>query len=142
MAVDVPVVALRDGNLIPQLGFGTWQIPTADCPRVIGDAIRLGYRLFDTAQAYGNEDGVGQAIRESGLKRDQVFITSKLRNSAHKRDVALRSFDETMKKLGVEQLDLFLIHWPVPSEDRYVEAWQTLVELQQQAYPLDRSLQF
>jgi 2,5-diketo-D-gluconate reductase A len=134
MAVDVPVVALRDGNLIPQLGFGTWQIATADCPRVIGEAIRLGYRLFDTAQAYGNEEGLGQAIRDSGLRRDQVFITSKLRNSAHKRDVALRSFDETMKKLGVEQLDLFLIHWPVPAQDRYVEAWRTLVELQQQGH--------
>jgi 2,5-diketo-D-gluconate reductase A len=134
MAADVPVVALRDGNLIPQLGFGTWQIPTADCPRVIGEAIRIGYRSFDTAQAYGNEDGLGQAIRDSGLARGDVFITSKLRNSAHRRDTALRSFDETMRKLGIDQLDLFLIHWPVPAEDRYVEAWQTLVELQQQGH--------
>jgi len=117
MAADVPVVALRDGNLIPQLGFGTWQIPTADCPRVIGEAIRIGYRSFDTAQAYGNEDGLGQAIRDSGLARGDVFITSKLRNSAHRRDTALRSFDETMRKLGIDQLDLFLIHWPVPAED-------------------------
>jgi 2,5-diketo-D-gluconate reductase A len=134
MAVDVPVVALRDGNLIPQLGFGTWQIPAADCPRVIGEALEAGYRSFDTAQAYGNEDGVGRAIRDSGLPRDQVFITSKLRNNAHKRDAALRSFDETMNKLGLEQIDLMLIHWPVPAEDRYFEAWQTLVELQQQGH--------
>jgi len=134
MGQDVPVVALRDGNLIPQLGFGTWQIPTADCPLVLGEAIRAGYRLFDTAQAYGNEDGLGHAIRDSGLKRGEFFITSKLRNSAHKRDVALRSFDDTMKKLGVEQIDLFLIHWPVPAEDRYVEAWRTLIELQQQGH--------
>lgn len=134
MAIEIPTVALRDGSPIPQLGFGTWQIPTADCPLVIGEAIRVGYRSFDTAQAYGNEDGLGRAIRDSGVPRRDFFITSKLRNSAHKRDLALRSFDETMNRLGIEQIDLFLIHWPVPAENRYVEAWQTLIELQQQGH--------
>jgi 2,5-diketo-D-gluconate reductase A len=134
MGQDVPAVALRDGNLIPQLGFGTWQIPVTDCPRVVGEAIKAGYRSFDTAQAFGNEDGVGPAIRESGLPRSAFFITSKLRNGAHKRDLALRSFDETMKKLGIEQIDMFVIHWPVPAEDRYVEAWRALIELQQQGH--------
>ena len=134
MGQEVPSVALRDGNLIPQLGFGTWQIPAADCPRAVGEAIRAGYRSFDTAQAYGNEDGVGLALRESGLPRQEVFVTSKLRNGAHKRDLALRAFDDTMRKLGLEQLDLFLIHWPVPAEGRYVEAWQALIELQQQGH--------
>ena len=134
MAHDLPQIALRDGNLMPQLGFGTWQVPAADCPRILGDAIRAGYRAFDTAQGYGNESGVGAAIAQSGIERSAFFITSKLRNIAHQRDLALRSFDETMKALGVEQLDLFLVHWPVPAEDKYVEAWKTLVELQQQGH--------
>lgn len=131
---DVPTVALRDGNLMPQLGFGTWQIPASECPRVLGQAIAAGYRAFDTAQSFGNEDGVGQAIRDSGLPRGAFFITSKLRNGAHRRDAALRAFDETMRKLGLEQIDLFLINWPVPADDLYVEAWTTLVELQQQGH--------
>ncbi len=134
MGQHVPPIVLRDGKLMPQLGFGTWQIPAADCPRLVGEAIRLGYRSIDTAQGYGNEDGIGRAIRDSGLPRADFFITSKLRNSAHTRDLALRSFDETMTKLGIEQIDLFLIHWPVPAQDKYVEAWKTLVELQQQGH--------
>ena len=131
---DVPTVALRDGNLMPQFGFGTWQIPASECPRVLGQAIAAGYRAFDTAQSFGNEDGVGQAIRDSGLPRDAFFITSKLRNGAHRRDAALRAFDETMRRLGLERIDLFLINWPVPADDLYVEAWTTLVELQQQGH--------
>lgn len=131
---DIPAVALRDGNLMPQLGFGTWQILSADCPRVIGEAIKAGYRSFDTAQSFRNEDGVGQAIRASGLAREQFFITSKLRSNAHTRDLALRAFDESMKKLGLDQLDLFLVHWPMPAQDKYVEAWKTLIELQQQGH--------
>jgi 2,5-diketo-D-gluconate reductase A len=134
MGQDVPLVTLRDGKVIPQLGFGTWQLPAADCVRLVGEAIRAGYRSFDTAQSHGNEDAVGQAIRDSGVARDELFVTSKLRNGAHKRDDTLRSFDATMKKLGLEQIDLFLIHWPVPAQDRYVEAWKTLIELQQQGH--------
>lgn len=134
MEHDVPAVALRDGNLIPQLGFGTWQIANTDCPRLVAAAIEAGYRSFDTAQAYRNEDGVGRAIRDSGLPRGGFFITSKLRNATHTRDLVLRSFDESMKRLGLDQLDLFLIHWPVPTQDRYVEAWKTLIELQQQGH--------
>lgn len=125
-------VALSDGNSIPQLGFGTWQIATADCPVVVGEALAAGYRSIDTAQGYGNEDGIGFAMRESGVPRTELFVTSKLRTSAHARDAALKSFDETLKKLGLERLDLFLIHWPVPEQDKYVEAWQALIELQQQ----------
>lgn len=134
MGQDIPRVTLRDGNLIPQLGFGTWQVPTADCRRVVGEAIKAGYRSFDTAQAFRNEDGLGQAIRESGVPRSEFFITSKLRNAVHTRDLALRSFDESMKKLGIDQIDLFLIQWPVPSQNKYVEAWKTLIELQQQGH--------
>ena len=87
------------------------------------------YRLIDTAEGYQNEEGVGEAIRSAGVPRGELFITSKLRNGAHQRDSALRAFDQTMEKLGIEQLDLFLIHWPVPGKDKYVEAWKTLVEL-------------
>jgi 2,5-diketo-D-gluconate reductase A len=134
MAGDVPAVALRDGNLIPQLGFGTWQIPNADCPRIVGEAIKAGYRSFDTAQGYRNEEGIGRAIRESGIARGEFFVTSKLRNATQTRDLALRSFDESMKKLGLDQIDLYLIHWPVPAQDKYVEAWRTLIELQQQGH--------
>ena len=129
---DVPSIALRDGTFIPQLGLGVWQVDADSTARVVTDAIEAGYRSIDTAEGYQNEEGVGEAVRNCGVPRDQLFITSKLRNSAHSRDAALKAFDETMRKLGLEQLDLFLIHWPLPSVGKYVEAWQTLVELKQQ----------
>ncbi|WP_192181557.1 aldo/keto reductase [Mesorhizobium amorphae] len=125
------LIALNDGSAIPQLGLGVWQVDPAITAEVVGWGIEAGYRLIDTAEGYQNEEGVGQAIRKAGVPRDELFITSKLRNGAHQRDAALRAFDETMEKLGIEQLDLFLIHWPVPSQGKYVEAWKTLVELRQ-----------
>ena len=128
----VPNLKLNDGNSIPQLGVGVWQVEPGITARVVRDGIAAGYRLIDTAEGYNNEAGVGDAIRTGGVPRDQLFITSKLRNGGHSRDAALKSFDATMKALGIEQLDLFLIHWPVPSQGKYVEAWKTLVELQQQ----------
>jgi 2,5-diketo-D-gluconate reductase A len=100
--------------------------------RVVRDAIEAGYRLIDTAEGYQNEEGVGQAIRSAKVPRSDLFITSKLRNGGHARDLALRSFDETMRKLGIDRIDLFLIHWPVPSQNKYVEAWKTMVELRDQ----------
>ncbi len=124
-------ITLNDGTTIPQIGLGVWQVDPSVTARVVGWALEAGYRLIDTAEGYANEEGVGQAIRDAGIPRSDLYITSKLRNAAHARDDALRAFDETMKKLGVEQLDLFLIHWPLPSRDRYVEAWKTLVELRQ-----------
>jgi 2,5-diketo-D-gluconate reductase A len=93
--------------------------------------IEAGYRSIDTAEGYANEEGVGQAIRTAGVPRGELFITSKLRNGGHQRDRALKAFDDTMSKLGIEQIDLFLIHWPVPSQCKYVEAWKTLIELRQ-----------
>ena len=123
-------ITLNDGNAIPQLGLGVWQVDQAITADVVGWAIEAGYRSIDTAEGYANEEGVGQAIRKAQVPRGELFITSKLRNGAHQRDAALRAFDETMTKLGIEQIDLFLIHWPVPSQDKYVEAWKTLVELQ------------
>lgn len=128
----VPVLTLNDGNTIPQLGLGVWQVDPEITARVVRDGIDAGYRLIDTAEGYDNEQGVGEAIRSASVPRDQLFITSKLRNGGHARDLALKSFDATMEKLGIEQLDMFLIHWPVPGQDKYVEAWKTFVELQQQ----------
>ena len=125
-------IALRDGNAMPQLGFGTWQIADAACPEIVGQALRAGYRAIDTAQAHGNEVGIGEAIRRSGLARGDIFVISKLANGAHARDLALASVDQSLADLGLDRLDLLLIHWPVPAQDRYVEAWQALIELQQQ----------
>jgi len=120
---------LNDGAAIPQIGLGVWQVDPGITAEVVRWGIEAGYRLIDTAEGYQNEEGVGEAIRAAGVPRDQLFITSKLRNGAHQRDAALRAFDDTMQKLGIEQIDLFLIHWPVPAQDKYVEAWKTLVEL-------------
>ncbi|TIN16108.1 MAG: aldo/keto reductase, partial [Mesorhizobium sp.] len=124
-------IVLNDGSAIPQVGLGVWQVDQDITAEVVGWGIEAGYRLIDTAEGYQNEEGVGEAIRGAGVPRGELFITSKLRNGAHQRDAALRAFDETMGKLGIEQLDLFLIHWPVPSQDKYAEAWKTLVELRQ-----------
>ncbi|MER8783482.1 aldo/keto reductase [Mesorhizobium sp. M0768] len=124
-------IRLNDGSAIPQIGLGVWQVDPAITAKVVRWGIEAGYRLIDTAEGYQNEEGVGQAIRSAGVPRSELFITSKLRNGAHQRDATLRAFDETMSKLGIEQIDLFLIHWPVPSQDRYVEAWKTLIELRQ-----------
>jgi 2,5-diketo-D-gluconate reductase A len=128
----VPLFKLSDGNSIPQLGMGVWEVDPAVTARVVRDGIAAGFRLIDTAEGYHNEEGVGEAIRTAGVPRDDLFITSKLRNGGHDRDAALKSFDATMTALGLEQLDMFLIHWPVPSQGKYVEAWRTLVELQTQ----------
>lgn len=132
MPHEVPIIPLNDGNAIPQLGLGVWQVPPDITARVVRDAIAAGYRMIDTAEGYDNEEGVGQGIREAGVPREALFITSKLRNGAHKRDLALKAFDESMDKLGLERIDMFLIHWPVPAHDNYVEAWKALIELRDQ----------
>ena len=124
-------LTLNDGATIPQIGLGVWQVDPDVTARVVRWGIEAGYRLIDTAEGYRNEEGVGEAIRAAGVPRSELFITSKLRNGAHQRDAALRAFDDTMQKLGIDRIDLFLIHWPVPAQDKYVEAWKTLVELKQ-----------
>ena len=126
------LIKLNDGASIPQLGLGVWQVEPDVTAKVVGWAIEAGYRAIDTAEGYNNEEGVGEAIKSAGIPRDQLFITSKLRNGGHARDQALKSFDDTMKALQLDWLDMFLIHWPVPGQDKYVEAWKTLIELQQQ----------
>jgi 2,5-diketo-D-gluconate reductase A len=132
LMAGVPMIKLNDGRSIPQLGLGVWQVDPGIAARVVRDAIEVGFRSIDTAEGYNNEEGVGEAIKSAGIPRDQLFITSKLRNGGHARDQALKSFDDTMKALQLDWLDMFLIHWPVPGQDKYVEAWKTLIELRQQ----------
>ena len=126
---DIPTLELNSGDSIPQLGFGTWQIDPEDAGPSVAEALRLGYRLVDTAAAYGNEREVGGALNGSGIDRDELFVTTKLWNSEHGRDSTRRACHESLSKLGLDYLDLYLIHWPVPSEDRYVETWQAMEEL-------------
>jgi 2,5-diketo-D-gluconate reductase A len=128
--VAVPTITLNNGVEIPQLGFGVFQIPPEETAEAVRTALDVGYRHIDTAEMYGNEKEVGQAIRESGVPREEVFVTSKLNNSFHRRDDALRAFDTTMEALGLEQLDLFLVHWPLPTIDvDYVETWKAMEEV-------------
>lgn len=126
----VPTIELNDGNTIPQLGFGVFQIPPDDTADAVKTALDIGYRHIDTAEMYQNEKGVGDGIRNSGLDRSEVFITSKLNNGFHKPDDARRAFDDTLSALGFDYVDLFLIHWPLPTlyGGDYVSTWKTLEE--------------
>ncbi|ODT61153.1 MULTISPECIES: aldo/keto reductase [Paracoccus] len=124
-----PMMTLNDGRTMPQLGTGIWQIEDAATPAVVAEALRIGYRLIDGAAAYKNEAGMGQGIRDSGVARDEIFVTSKLWNDAQGHDAALRAFDATMERCGLEYLDLYLIHWPLPAMDAYVETWKALIRL-------------
>jgi 2,5-diketo-D-gluconate reductase A len=129
----VPNLTLNDGNTIPQLGFGVFQVPPEDTARITAQALEVGYRHIDTAEMYGNEKGVGEAVRDSGLARDEVFITSKLNNGFHEPDQARAAFDRTLSELGTDYVDLFLIHWPLPTryDGDFVSTWKTLIEFQQ-----------
>ena len=127
-----PTIALNDGHHIPRLGFGVWRLPDEDAPAVVGGAIQAGYRHIDTAQGYDNEEGVGRAVREAPVPRSELFITSKERTRDQGYDSTFRSLEGSLKRLGLDYLDLFLIHWPVPEHDRYAETWRALVELQAQ----------
>jgi diketogulonate reductase-like aldo/keto reductase len=114
---------------MPQLGFGVFKVPRAETAKAVGEAFQAGYRSIDTAAMYGNEDGVGQAIADAGLPREEVFVTTKLNNDSHGHDEALRAFEKSRRLLGLEYVDLYLIHWPLPQQDRYVETWRALEEL-------------
>ena len=126
----IPDVTLNNGQQIPQLGFGVFLIEPRDTVAAVSAALEAGYRHIDTAEEYGNEKEVGEAIRQSGLDRSEVFVTSKLNNDAHQPDDARQAFDESLKALGVDYLDLFLIHWPLPTryDGDFVSTWQTLEE--------------
>ena len=127
---DVPSIQLNDGNSIPQLGFGVFQIPPEETVEATQLALEIGYRHIDTAEMYGNEREVGEAVRASGLARDDVFVTSKLNNSFHLPDDARAAFDSTLADLGFDHVDLFLIHWPLPTlyDGDFVSTWRTLEE--------------
>ena len=126
----VPTIRLNNGVEIPQLGFGVYQVPPEDTAEAVSTALEIGYRHIDTAEMYGNEKGVGEAVARSGIDRGEVFVTSKLNNGYHRRDDALRAFDQSLADLGFEYLDLFLIHWPLPGIDvDYVETWKAMEEI-------------
>ena len=124
-----PSITLNNGVSIPQLGLGVFQVPGADAQRVVETALEVGYRHIDTAAAYNNEAGVGAAIKASGLPRQEVFVTTKLRNGNQGYNEALVAYEESCERLGLEQIDLYLIHWPYPSADRYVDSWRALERL-------------
>ncbi|BDX33819.1 oxidoreductase [Mycobacterium antarcticum] len=127
---NVPNIELSTGSSIPQLGFGVYQIDPDETAGAVKTALDLGYRHIDTAEMYQNEAGVGQGIRDSGLDRADVFVTSKLNNGFHEPDAARKAFDETLSKLGFDYVDLFLIHWPLPTlyTNDFISTWQTLEE--------------
>jgi 2,5-diketo-D-gluconate reductase A len=127
---DVPEIQLNDDNTIPQTGFGVFQIDPSETVEAVRYALEVGYRHIDTAEMYGNEREVGEAIRQSGLDRGDVFVTSKLNNSFHEPDAARRAFDGTLEALGFDYVDLFLIHWPLPTlyDGDYLSTWRALEE--------------
>ncbi|GAA4707555.1 aldo/keto reductase [Nocardioides conyzicola] len=128
--MTVPTVALNNQTTIPQLGFGVFQVPPEETEATVTTAFEVGYRHIDTAQMYGNEAGVGAAIANAGIPRDELYITSKLNNTFHEPDAARREFERTLERLGLDRIDLFLIHWPLPTryDGDYVSTWRTLTE--------------
>jgi 2,5-diketo-D-gluconate reductase A len=130
--MDQPKIEFNDGKTIPQIGLGVWQTPNDEAAPAVRKALEVGYRHIDTAAIYENEEGVGEGIRHSGVARGDIFLTTKLWNDRQSHDAALKAFDESLKRLGTDYVDLFLIHWPSPHRGTYVDAWKALVELKKQ----------
>ena len=128
-ATAVPTIELNDGRAIPQLGFGVFQIDPAETAAAVTTALEIGYRHIDTAEMYGNEKEVGEAVRASKIDRDDIFVTSKLNNGFHAYEEALTAFDQTLKDLAFDYLDLFLVHWPLPGVGDFVETWKAMEEI-------------
>ena len=128
---SVPRIQLNDGHSIPQLGFGVFKVDPKLTERIVSDALEVGYRHFDTARIYGNEKGVGRALAASGIPREQLFVTTKLWNDDQGTQSAFDAFDRSMERLGLDVLDLYLIHWPTPQNDRYVETWKAFEQLRE-----------
>lgn len=126
---DVPAVTLNNGIAMPQLGFGVYQVPDDGAASAVTSALEAGYRSIDTATLYENERGTGRALAESGIPRDELFVTTKLWNTDQGHDQALRAFDASLERLGLDQVDLYLIHWPAPTRNKYVETWRALEEI-------------
>ncbi|OKJ64953.1 oxidoreductase [Streptomyces sp. CB02009] len=127
--VPVPTVTLNNGVEIPQLGFGVFQVPDDETTAAVGHALQAGYRSLDTAAIYGNEAGVGRALADSGIDRGDLFVTTKLWNADQGYDSTLRAFDDSLTKLGLDHVDLYLIHWPTPARDLYVDTWRAIETL-------------
>ena len=128
--MTIPSVQMNDGRMIPQIGLGTWPLKDDDAPAVIVTAIEAGFRHIDTAFRYGNQKGVGQGVRDSGIARQELFITTKLDGEHQGGDKAVAGLDECLRQLGTEYVDLLLIHWPIPARGEYVSTWQTYERLQ------------
>jgi 2,5-diketo-D-gluconate reductase A len=131
-ALPIPSIPLADGHRIPQLGVGTYKVPAPTTAALVADALGLGYRHIDTAALYGNEREVGEGIRRSGLNRGDVFVTTKVWNDDHGFDAALRAFDASAARLGLDEVDLYLIHWPIPSRDLSLPTWRALIRLREE----------
>ncbi|WP_460070956.1 aldo/keto reductase [Streptomyces sp. YKOK-I1] len=129
MSSKVPPIILNNGVEMPQLGFGVWQVPDDEAERAVSTALEAGYRSIDTAAIYGNEEGTGKAISASGVPREDIFVTTKLWNSDQGYDATLRAFDTSLGKLGLEYVDLYLIHWPLPARDKYVDTYKAFEKL-------------
>lgn len=129
MSSKVPPIILNNGVEMPQLGFGVWQVPDDEAERAVATALEAGYRSIDTAAIYGNEEGTGKAIATAGIPREDIFVTTKLWNSDQGYDATLRAFDTSLEKLGLDYLDLYLIHWPLPSRDKYVDTYKAFEKL-------------
>jgi 2,5-diketo-D-gluconate reductase A len=129
---QVPRIALNDGHSIPQVGLGTWKIDEALTPQIVETALGCGYRLIDTAANYRNESGIGLALAKSPLTRDHFVVTTKLWNDSHGYDQTLRAFDASASRLGLEVVDLYLIHWPLPQLGQYINTWRAFIELRKQ----------
>ena len=129
MTNPVPTITLNDGHTIPQLGFGVFKVDPTETTRIVTDALEAGYRHIDTAAVYGNEEGVGAALASSNIDRSDLFVTTKLWNDKQGTQSALDAFDESLDKLGLDYVDLYLIHWPAPANDKYIESWETLAEI-------------
>lgn len=132
MSDTIPHLTLNDGQHLPQIGFGTWPLDDAQAQTAVQAALACGYRLIDTAARYGNEAGVGRGMAASGVARSQVLLTSKLRGSEHGFDSTLRAFDATLAALKTDYLDLYLIHWPLPMRDLYVDTWRAFIRLREE----------
>jgi 2,5-diketo-D-gluconate reductase A len=131
-ATEAPAVTLHDGIEMPQLGFGTWQIPAEETQEKVEEALAVGYRHVDTAAIYDNEEGVGAAVAATGVRREDVFVTTKLWNSEQGYDSTLRAFDESLKRLGTGYVDLYLIHWPQPSKDLFLDTWRAFERIKEE----------
>ena len=136
--MTIPTITLNDGFTIPQLGYGVFKVPPAETEKAVSEALETGYRHIDTAAIYGNEEGVGAAIAKSGVAREELFLTTKLWNDRHEGNEPNKAIAESLEKLGIEQVDLYLVHWPTPAKDNYVHAFAKLIELREQG--LTRSI--